>query len=533
MRLYIFRLCCMSFCLAFALCTKDLVSSIDKDPDYVPIRSDLNIPDSVWIDSVSYTGFRAVWNKVDSVEGYFVILTDGSATPLDTFATTDTVYKISISSTIERYMVCIQTFADTVISTKVTKFADTKIYRYRNPTRVYVETTTTSKTVITFTANEYHYSDAEYGYRAYIRDYKGLIIDSADFDDDSTQSITITGLTKNKAYKISLVTVGELGPLAIDSNCVYDTSACQVNAKRLPYVYVNTYETPAPVQDSLLVPEKGGIFLMGHCWDRDSVQIWRTGPVHEVLVSSFYMGKYEVTAKEYAEFLNDKIDSLKIDDLLCLNGHTLADTNKPTWPLSFVGDSFTVKPGKYSYPIQCLGWHGAAAYCNWLSQKEGVAPCYDTNWVCDFAKTGYRLPTEAEYEFTVTGASSGRKTRFSWGSEWNTSNAAVLKNGPDPVGTYASRNGIFDLTGNVIEYVNDWSDCPNEGTEVSPYYQECSAKGVVIDPRGPAMQVADYRHMMRGGSYETGINANIASYRYANPCENFSDYGFRVARNAP
>ncbi len=80
--------------------------------------------------------------------------------------------------------------------------------------------------------------------------------------------------------------------------------------------------------------------------------------------------------------------------------------------------------------------------------------------------------------------------------------------------------------------VSDWSDVTSEASSHSNYYEECRDQGVVTDPRGPASQVGTLPHMMRGGSYETGVNGCVVTYRYVNPCDNFSDYGFRIARSA-
>lgn len=522
------------FLMILMSCLTDPEDKDDKKDDEPPAVIDtfsLKSPDSVWNKSLSLDTVSIIWNKVDSAEGYIVVLMNGSGNPLDTFSTLDTVIDLGITPE-HTYMVSVGTYKGDKWSKHMKNTPLIRVYSIRNPRNVKLISKTVYSATISFDATEDNNLEMDFSYRIYLRDHDGVKLDSIDID-SSARTAVVSGLQANKSYKISIVSVSSITVNTIDSNCVYDTSLNNYNFRKLPYVYVSTYADLAIPADNNLASVKGGIFLMGYLWGRDSMQIWEAGPLHEVIVSSFYMGRYEITASQYVNFLNSIKPVINFDQTALLVGtDTLCDTGKTYWPLSYDGTSFSIKAGKENYPMVGIHWNGASAYCNWLSKQYNLDTCYDAQGNCDFSKNGYRLPTEAEFEYTASNAQSGHKQRFPWGFEWKTSEACVAKNGPDPVGTYPALNGIYDLAGNIIEYMNDWSDASSEATSHSPYYQECLSNGVVVDPRGPVSQVQSYGHLMRGGSYETGISGNVVTYRYVNPCNNLSDYGFRVARNA-
>lgn len=517
--------------IACALFCNSNPSSSNTTSDATPP----NAPDSVWIESATYTSITAVWNSVDSIDGYRIVLCDRDAVPIDTQQTTDTIYTFSNLTAGQSYMVKAASYVASVTSTEYKISSVISLFKLRNPRNVKLASSTGNSSVtISFDPTEDNHEPVNFWYRAYLRSYTGAIIDSQDVD-SSARTVTFSGLAQDSAYKISLVTARTLGVNEIDSNCVYDTSNSMYNTWRFPYVYVSTYTTPAAVSDTNLIPVRGGMYVMGYIWDRDVVSLVLYGPAHEVVVSSFYMGKYEITAQEYAAFLNARISDVTVQNgkWLAINTDTLGDTLVPFWPLSFNGQSYTVKTGKERFPIIGLTWYGAAAYCNWLSKQKGLDTCYNSSWQCDYAKNGYRLPTEAEFEYLTSRAVTGYKTRFIWGFEWKTTDANVSTETAAAVGSYPAFFGIHDLAGNAMEYVNDWSDVASEMFATSVYYQTCANQGVVKDPRGPSAQVEDFKHLMRGGSWETGMSGNISTYRYANHCNTLDDYGFRVARSVP
>jgi len=212
-------------------------------------------------------------------------------------------------------------------------------------------------------------------------------------------------------------------------------------------------------------------------------------PAHRVTITrSFYISEYEVTQKQWEEVMEDNPFYPKGDDL-------------PVWNIS---------------------WYDAILYCNRLSVKEGLVPCYTINkdeqdtengaeedslkWivVCDFSANGYRLPTEAEWEYAARGGSASEGFSFS-GSEnadevgWHAGNS-----GGDArrVGQLMPNElGLFDMSGNVTEWCWDWY---GEYTDAA-----------VVDPTGPSSGSEKIR---RGGRFNWGLSSlRVTSRDYTTP----------------
>jgi formylglycine-generating enzyme required for sulfatase activity len=181
-------------------------------------------------------------------------------------------------------------------------------------------------------------------------------------------------------------------------------------------------------------------------------------------------------------------------------------------------------------PVERVSWRAAAMYCNLRSLREGLAPCYDPDTLaCDFDANGYRLPTEAEWEYACRAGTGGR---YSFGDDparlgehaWFAGNA---RKATQPVGQKRPNPwSLHDVHGNVAEWCND-------------YYAERPAGGAAdaaVDPRGPK---AGTERVLRGGSWRSPPGACRSAARhsetpgFADVCFGYEAYGFRCVRRAP
>jgi len=235
----------------------------------------------------------------------------------------------------------------------------------------------------------------------------------------------------------------------------------QVSPLRLELKEATPSAASAPA-GFVLVP--GGTFIMGS--PSSEAGRYDKEVQHQVSLSSFAISKYDVTFDEY--------------DAYCQTTG-LAKPSDSGW-------------GRGARPVINVNWYEAVAYCNWKSKQDGLRPAYTINGTtvsCDFGAKGYRLPTEAEWEYAAKGgpqASSLAQNAVYAGSAnldqvaWYSGNSGSK---PHPVGQKAPNSfGLYDMAGNVWQWCWDWYGAYSMGSQG--------------DSRGAAS--GSYR-VLRGGSW--------------------------------
>ena len=289
------------------------------------------------------------------------------------------------------------------------------------------------------------------------------------------------------------------------------------------------FEVTSIYTPSTIVFVQGGTFQMGdHFSEGNSDEI----PLHSVTVSDFYMGETEVTQKEWSDIMGSNPAS----------GFGVGD----------------------NYPVYNVSWYAIMVYCNKRSIEEDITPCYtinsstnpddwgviptssDSMWnaaECDWSVEGYRMPTEAEWEYAARGGLSGQRfpngatishsTNGDTQSNYYGSNSYTYDVSPtagfhpdynvstSPVGSFPPNGyGIYDMSGNLWEWCWDWHD--------SGYYTTCNNLGSVTDPLGPS---GGSNRVLRGGYWTDNAYVCRVTYRSIGaPDGSYSNMGFRVVR---
>jgi formylglycine-generating enzyme required for sulfatase activity len=277
-----------------------------------------------------------------------------------------------------------------------------------------------------------------------------------------------------------------------------------------------------------------------------------------------------VTNQQYCEYLNSALSQGLIEvidglvytvggnDIYCETFEAVSYSG-----IGWDGNMFSVIDNEEDHPMVGVRWYGAAAYCNWLGSENGYHEVYDlSTWECDFSKNGFRLPTEAEWEYAGRGGQHNPYYIFPWGDDADNSKANWPNSGdpyetgsypwttpigfyngelhykadfgwPDNHNSYQTSDGsngydLYDMAGNVWEWCNDW------------YGRDYYSESPYDNPKGPdsgtPMPDGKPYHVLRGGNWYNGeyghsrvANRNNGYYRGPDdPNHAWYHIGFRI-----
>ncbi|MFK5855215.1 MAG: formylglycine-generating enzyme family protein [Bacteroidota bacterium] len=271
--------------------------------------------------------------------------------------------------------------------------------------------------------------------------------------------------------------------VGLTPNSTYYVVAYATNQKGTVYGKVIKFDTDL-IEMAFV---EGGVFYMGDDNGQSDDK-----PRHKVTVNSFHMTKYEITNIQFCTFLN----GIECSGSGTIDGTEYININNEYCQIYYIDGEFIPVIDKEQFPVIEVTWYGANAFAQWV---------------------GSRLPTEAEWEYAASGGIKSDSTTYSGSNNasevsWNEKNS---NGSTHKVGTKNPNElGIYDMSGNVWEWCNDWYD---------PKYYTFKSQ---IDPKGPA--VGAFR-TLRGGSWDYNADVSRITNRFGyKPTASHYDYGFRV-----
>jgi formylglycine-generating enzyme required for sulfatase activity len=249
------------------------------------------------------------------------------------------------------------------------------------------------------------------------------------------------------------------------------------------------------------------------------------GPnVWQTISYNFSISKFPITNSQFGEFIAD-------------GGYAERSywtANGWAWKGKILQPAYWNEP-KFNgpdQPIVGVSWYEAVAYCNWLSLKEGLTPAYDGCGRANLGASGYRLPTETEWEYAAAkGAPDQAERIYPWGDTWNPKNAVcrvapARASNTAPVGSRSPQGdtpqGLADMSGNVWQWCSDNAQSDDEIAR-SPHLDRYCFR---------SDSMTEYM-VLRGGSwyndFQNGFRSAFRSFTTL-PGNRHRVCGFRIVR---
>ena len=270
-------------------------------------------------------------------------------------------------------------------------------------------------------------------------------------------------------------------------------------------------------------------------------EVRTTGQGHELVLLSPGKIRMGASRREPGRRANEVIRDVELTRLFYLSRHEVTNAQFRVFAKGHSSGQFENRDlDQDTQPVANVSWNEAALYCNWLSEQDGLQPFYREEFgkIVGFNATalGYRLPTEAEWAWSARLVGGTNLLRFPWGDQLPppdkhcnyADQSAVHTVGriifgyndnyitSAPVGTFPPNDkGVYDLGGNVAEWVHDFYEIPDGSS--------------VVDPLGPPQ--GEY-HVIRGASWMHGTVSDLRLSGRDYGIDPRPDVGFRIARFA-
>ena len=254
-----------------------------------------------------------------------------------------------------------------------------------------------------------------------------------------------------------------------------------------------------------MVSLPGGTFEMGDIWGAGSSDEL---PTHQVTLSSFEISATEITNQQYADYLTDALavgsvtaTSSSVTGDWEGNNYEFLDLDDSDCQITYSGGQFIIDSGKENHPVIEVSWYGATGFAEYY---------------------GYRLPTEAEWEYASRGISAGEDNKWAGTSTeseltdyaWYYENWDGNYSGREVGTKLPNGNGLYDMSGNVWEWVSDWYGSYSSGSQT--------------DPQGP--NSGSYRVVRGGFFYDNAYSLRCSGRNGLYPYYTYNYFGFRISR---